>query len=139
MSKLIKTKIFDYEKDKNHKVHKLHFKLIGEKIKKSDYILLFNDNDIFIGYTILNFLKKNIVKIDWIYGPKYGKDIMKIIERKCKKLNISKILLTCSIDPNENKINIMKRLNFYISLQYKVYNIEFRKKYGPSLFMFKKI
>lgn len=33
----------------------------------------------------------------------------------------------------------MKRLNFYISLKYKVYDIKFREKYGPLLFMQKKL
>ena len=40
-----------------------------------------------------------------------------------------------SIDPTENIDKVMKRINFYISLQYKVYNIDFRKKYGPLLYM----
>ncbi len=137
---MLKIKIFNYEKDKKHEVHKLHFELIGEKIKKSDYILLFYDKKKFVGYSLLIFFEKDgKAKIDWIYGPKYGKDMMKVIEKMCKKMNIHQIILNCSIDPNEDKITIMKRLNFYISLQYKVYDIEFRKKYGPLLFMQKEL
>ena len=49
------------------------------------------------------------------------------------------ILLNVSIDPNENKNTVMKRLNFYIGLQYKVYDIKFRKKNGPLLLMKKNI
>ena len=48
-----------------------------------------------------------------------------------KKDNIKEILLNVSIDPTENKNNVMRRLNFYIGLQYKVYDIKFRIKFGP--------
>ena len=48
---------------------------------------------------------------------------MKRIEEKLKKINIKKIILNVSIDQNENKIIVMKRLNFYIGLHYKVFDI----------------
>jgi hypothetical protein len=60
---------------------------------------------------------------------------MNKLEKKFKKENYKKILLNLSIDPTENINNVMKRINFYISLQYKVYDIKFRKKYGPLLYM----
>lgn len=60
---------------------------------------------------------------------------MKKLENKLKKHKYDKILLKLSIDPTRNLVKVMKRINFYISLQYKVYNINFRQKYGPLLCM----
>jgi len=49
----------------------------------------------------------------------------------------SKIILKVSIDPNEKKDTVMRRFNFYIKNNYRIYDIEFRKKYGPQLSMYK--
>jgi hypothetical protein len=62
---------------------------------------------------------------------------MKKIEAIFKKNNIEEILLNVSIDQTENKNDVMKRMNFYIGLQYKIYDITFRKKYGPLFLMHK--
>ena len=64
---------------------------------------------------------------------------MERLERKFKKDKYSNIMLNLSIDPTENIDIVMKRINFYISLQYKVYDIKFRKKYGPLLYLKKKL
>ena len=56
-----------------------------------------------------------------------------------KKDNIKEILLNVSIDPTENKNDVMKRINFYCNFQYKVYDIKFRKKFGPLFMMHKKL
>ena len=118
---------------------KLHKKMLNYDLKITDkYIVkVFYDNDICIGY-IIYYIDVNKVTISWIYGPKYGKKIMKKMETIFKKNNINEILLNVSIDPTENKNNVMRRLNFYIGLQYKVYDIKFRRKFGPLFFMHKK-
>jgi len=119
---------------------KLHKKMLDYDLEITDkYIVkVFYDNDICIGY-IIYYVDVNKVTISWIYGPKYGKKIMKKMETIFKKNNINEILLNVSIDPTENKNNVMRRLNFYIGLQYKVYDIKFRKKFGPLFFMHKKL
>jgi hypothetical protein len=119
---------------------KLHKKMLGYDLEITDkYIVkVFYDNDICIGY-IIYYVDVNKVTISWIYGPKYGKQIMKKMEAIFKKNNIEEILLNVSVDPTENKNNVMKRLNFYIGLEYKVYDINFRKKFGPLLLMHKYI
>ena len=111
---------------------KLHKKMLGYDLEITDkYIVkVFYDNDICIGY-IIYYIDKNKVTISWIYGPKYGKQIMKKMETIFKKNNVKEILLNVSIDPTENKNGVMRRLNFYIGLQYKVYDIKFRRKFGP--------
>ena len=126
--------------DRDVEIIKLHKKMLGYDLEITDkYIVkVFYDNDICIGY-IIYYVDVNKVTISWIYGPKYGKQIMKKMETIFKKNNIEKILLNVSIDPTENKNNVMKRLNFYIGLQYKVYDIKFRKKIGPLLLMHKYI
>ena len=119
---------------------KLHKKMLGYDLEITDkYIVkVFYDNDICIGY-IVYYVDVNKVTISWIYGPKYGKQIMKKMETIFKKNNVKEILLNVSIDPTENKNGVMRRLNFYIGLQYKVYDIKFRRKFGPLFFMHKKI
>ena len=119
---------------------KLHKKMLGYDLEITDkYIVkVFYDNDICIGY-IVYYVDKNKVTISWIYGPKYEKQIMKKMETIFKKNNVKEILLNVSIDPTENKNDVMRRLNFYIGLQYKVYDIKFRRKFGPLFFMHKKL
>ena len=118
------------------KIIKLHKKMRSYDLEITDkYIInMFYDNNIYIGYIIFN-VDGNKVKIIWIYGPGYGKKIIKKMETIFKKNNVNKILLNFSIDPTENKNNVMKRVNFYIGLQYNVYNITFRKKFGPLFLM----
>lgn len=113
-------------------MYKKHF---SKNLTIDDNIIycLYNDNNI-VGYVIYK-IEKNDVIIDWIYSPNYGKIFMKKLENKFRKQKYDKILLKLSIDPTEDLDKVMKRINFYISLQYKVYNINFRKKYGPLLFM----
>ena len=116
---------------------KLHKKMLGYNLEITDkYIVkvFYNHNNICIGYIIF-IVDSNKINISWIYGPNYGKKIMKHMENIFKKDNIKEICLNVSIDPTENKDTVMKRLNFYIGLQYKIYNIKFRKKYGPLLYM----
>ena len=119
---------------------KLHKKMLGYDLEITDkYIVkVFYDNDICIGY-IVYYVDINKVTISWIYGPKYGKQIMKKMETIFKKNNVKEILLNVSIDPTENKNDVMRRLNFYIGLQYKAYDIKFRRKFGPLFFMHKKL
>ena len=126
--------------DRDVEIIKLHKKMLGYDLQITDKydVKVFYDNDICKGY-IIYYIDKNKVTISWIYGPKYGKQIMKKMEAIFKKNNIEEILLNVSVDPTENKNNVMKRLNFYIGLEYKVYDINFRKKFGPLLLMHKYI
>ena len=123
---------------RDEKIMKLHKKMLGYNLEISDkYIVkVFYDKNICVGYIIF-IIDENKVKINWIYAPKYGKKIMKKIEAIFKKNNIKEILLNVSIDQTENKNDVMKRMNFYIGLQYKIYDITFRKKYGPLFLMHK--
>ena len=123
---------------RDEKIMKLHKKMLGYNLEISDkYIVkVFYDKNICVGYIVF-IIDENKVKINWIYAPKYGKKIMKKIEAIFKKNNIKEILLNVSIDQTENKNDVMKRMNFYIGLQYKIYDIKFRKKYGPLFLMHK--
>ncbi len=120
-------------------IDKLYLEHFGKKLKqdKSNIIYGFYSDNKIVGYIIYILIDKHTCKIDWIYAPGFGKELMKRIEIKLKKLDINKILLNVSIDSNENKITVMKRLNFYIGLNYKVFDIKYRKNYGPLLFMSK--
>lgn len=109
---------------------------IGNSNLKLGYVLL--DKEQIKGYCILlPTLKNNNIKIDWIKAdPGYGTPFLKRVEKALfKKYN--KIILNVSIDPNERKNTVMRRINFYIKNSYRVYDITYRNKYGPLLHMSK--
>jgi hypothetical protein len=130
---MLKLKLY---KDDNEikKLYKIHF---GSKLETDDKNMIYGlyDDDKLVAYMIYNLLNHKTVKIDWIYAPGYGKVFMKRMESKFRKDKINKILLNVSIDPKENKNTVMKRINYYVSLRYKVYDIKFRKINGPLLYM----
>lgn len=112
------------------KINKLSLIQNGSEIKDS-YVYIYKKK--IIGYV---FLINN--KIDWIYSKKgYGTDFLKKIEKAIfKKYN--KIVFNVSIEPNEKKETVLRRINFYIKNGYCVGNVKFRKKYGTLFIMFKK-
>jgi len=126
--KIINFKNFDLSKIKNPDKYEL----------KNGYVFVDKKSTI-LGYCLLKENNKNI-QIDWIYSKKgYGTDFLKRLERTLFK-KYSKITLNLSIDPIEYKSDknvVMRRINFYIKNNYRVFNIKFRKKHGPLLKMYK--
>lgn len=121
--------------DKLHKYIKKH---LGDTIDLNNlngYLLLVNN--ILKGYALYKEIDSNTVKVEWIYAEdNLGTILLKQIEKKFSK-NYDKIILNVSIDPLEQKNTVMRRLNFYIKNDYRVYDIIFRKKYGPLFLMIK--
>lgn len=115
---------------------KKHKQLTGNTLEDA---YLFWEKNAFVGYAVIIENKLNTATIDWIWGPDFGKKIMKKIESLLLKKKINTIFLNVSLDPNENKNNVIRRLNFYIGLQYKVDDIVFRPKNGPLLKMHKEL
>ena len=126
--KIINFKNFDLSKIKNPDKYEL----------KNGYVFVDKKSTI-LGYCLLKENNKNI-QIDWIYSKKgYGTDFLKRLERTLFK-KYSKITLNLSIDPIEYKSDknvVMRRINFYIKNNYRVFDIKFRKKHGPLLKMYK--
>ena len=87
-----------------------------------------------IAYTLFN-IDNNRVYIDWIYSKKgYGTIFMnKLI--KIFRQNADKIELSVSIDPNEKRDRVMRRINFYIKNNFRVFDIVYRGENGVSLSM----
>jgi hypothetical protein len=132
----MKIKSFNSQRDK--KVIKKYNEIFGKKLDDSSDDLsigVFYDNDKLVGYVVYLYQNSETVEISWIWGPNYGKKMMKSFERKMRREEIKKIILQVSIDPTENKTTVMKRMNYYITLKYKIYDIKFRQKNGPLLFM----
>ena len=125
--------------DGNKSLKNLYKKQTGTIFTKTDIIYTFYNNNVFVGYFIYSKKNNDTVRIEWIYGPGYGKKIMKIMEKLFIKNKICNIILNASVDPTENKETVMKRINFYIGLNYRIYDIIFRKKYGPLLLMKKNL
>lgn len=90
--------------------------------------------EMLVGYVVY-IIDNDVVILEWIYAPGYGKVFMKKLELDFINSGIKKIILKFSVDPNENKKSVMRRMNFYIGLQYRVYDIEYREHYGPLLHM----
>ena len=121
------------------KITDLHKKLTGDKELPHLTYFHYNDNNKFIGYTCLAVDKKKLV-VDWIYAPKNGIEVMNgilqlasIFDKEIRP--IDEMILKVSIDPTEKKDTVMKRINFYTKCNFRVYDIQFRKKYGPLLSM----
>lgn len=124
--------------DNDPKIDKLYQKHLGKKIASNDIIYILYDAKKIVGYTVYK-LHQHDVYLEWIYAPKYGKIFMKKLESEFKKIKCKSIFLNLSTDPTESIDTVMRRINFYIGLQYKVYNIKFRKRHGPLLYMKKSL
>ena len=122
----------NFDLSKINRLVKLH---LGNIKLDKGYVYV-NKNMEVLGYCLLKDKGKTI-KIDWIYAKKgHGTDFIKRLERALFK-KYSKIILHVSIDPNEQKKTVIRRINFYIKNNYRVSDIKYRKKYGPELTMFK--
>ena len=128
-------KIIDFNNFDLSKITKLVESHLGKTKLDKGYVYVDKNLKIF-GYCILQ--EDNInIKIDWIYAKKgHGTDFLQRVERALFK-KYSKIILKVSIDPNENKDSVIRRINFYIKNNYRVFDIEYRKKYGPLFSMYK--
>ena len=120
---------------KIHKLVSIHLgKSYLEKLENG-FVFIDNKNKIF-GYCILKNDNKNII-IDWIWTKKgFGTDFLYRIEKSLFK-KYTQINLNISIDPNEKKETVMRRINFYIKNNYREIDIIYRKKNGTLLKMFK--
>jgi len=128
-------KIINFNNFDLSKINKLVKSHLGNSKLDKGYVYVDKNLKIF-GYCILQ--EDNInIKIDWIYAEKgHGTDFLQRVERALFK-KYPKIILNVSIDPNEIKESVMRRINFYIKNNYRVFDIKYRKKYGPLLSMYK--
>lgn len=127
-------KIIDFEKFDLKRVNRLVTVHLGKYALSKGYVFVDDKSKIF-GYCTLKKKDNKTIKIDWIYAKKgYGTDFIQRVEKSLFK-KYEKIVLNVSIDPNETKSKVMRRLNFYIKNDYRTYDIVFRKKHGPMLSM----
>ena len=114
---------------------------VKDKIKTKDLLVGINENNDIIGYSEYEYNDKtNTISINWIVAKKdHGTPLLSELEKKWLNDGVKNIMLKVSIDPNENKNTVMRRLNFYIKFNYRVKDIEFREKYGPLLSMYKRL
>ena len=123
-----------FKSERDIDVIRQHFESTGEMLANVDgqNIKIFRRKKELIGYVVFK-IDKSEMLIDWIWAPGNGK----LVFNKMLKMHphISMVVLNVSIDPTEDKNTVMKRLNFYISMQFKVTDIKFRSRYGPLLTM----
>jgi len=122
--------------EKDNKYKKLVTQHLGSNYPIKDGILLKKDNKI-VGYALYKTLPKNKIMLDWIWAPGYGVYLFKKLENKWKKTYTS-IVLKVSLDPNEQKMAVIRRLNFWYKMKFQTKNVKYRPKYGPLLTMEKK-
>ena len=128
-------KIIDFNNFDLSKINKLVESHLGNTKLDKGYVYVDKNLKIF-GYCLLQEDDINI-KIDWIYAKEgHGTDFLQRVERALFK-KYSKIILKVSIDPNEKQDSVIRRINFYIKNNYRVFDIEYRKKYGPLFSMYK--
>lgn len=124
------------EKLKNYKSDKLDrliYKHLGEQTRSKGYVLIINNK--LVGYCLYRKSGK-IIYLDWIWSKGHGTYFLKKLEKIWRK---HEIILKVSIDPNERKSIVMRRLNFYIKNKFRVSDIKFRDEIGPLLTMFKRV
>jgi len=91
-----------------------------------------------LGY-LLYTMDNDTVKIHWIYAkPGHGSELLTKVEGQLRKY-YKRVILNLSIDQQELKSHVMRRINFYIKNNYRVYNIIYRKQFGVELQMEKNI
>ena len=121
------------------KLTKIHRILTGDKFlpvtSPSMTYYHTDDNGEMIGYTCLKLIKTTL-ELNWIYAPEYGVEVMNdVISLANKKNKIKTLILKISVDPTEKKESVMRRINFYVKCNFRVYDIVFRKKFGPLMYM----
>jgi hypothetical protein len=124
------------------KILKLHKTLTSEKLLPGSTYICLADNEKFIGYVCFH-VNPDVLFLDWIYAPNHGIEVMNhvidfaanIHQTSLNSNSVKEILLNISIDPTEKDTVVMKRLNFYIKCNFRVYEIKYRKTYGPLLMM----
>lgn len=112
-----------FDINKNLEILKLHADLVGEKLDELSTTVFYEKRKV-VGYIVL-IDRPSYVIIDWLYGPNYEKKIMEKIEKDLAKRHMYAIKLEVYLDPNEPKDISIKRLNFYLDLNYKVYDIKY--------------
>ena len=123
--------------EKDLKYKKLVSIHLGSNYHIEDGMLL-KENDKIVGYTLYKQYNKDKIYLDWIWAPGYGTLFYKRLENKWKK-KYKSIIINVSIDPNENKNKVIRRLNFWYRMKFIIKNIKYRQKYGPLLIMEKEI
>lgn len=126
-------KIINFNNFDPSKINKLVESHLGNSKLDKGYVYI--DKNFKIFWCCI--LQEDNIKIDWIYAKKgHGTDFLQRVERALFK-KYSKIILKVSIDPNEKDESVIRRINFYIKNNYRVFHIKYRKKYGPLLSMYK--
>ena len=96
--------------------------------------LMVDNNTNPLAYTLFNVNDRTVI-IDWIYakhgyGTIFFKKLTKIFRRSADKIE-----LKVSIDPNERKEKVIRRMNFYIKNNFRVFDIKYRDQSGPIFSM----
>ena len=98
--------------------------------KKKGFILLDSVRNP-IGYAFYRKHGPKTIYLDWIWAPGYGVYFLTALESKFRAAGYEKVLLKISVDPTERKEKVLRRLNFYCKMGYKMKDVEFRPKLGP--------
>lgn len=129
----------DLDSDQMNEINELSLEHLGKDIttknSKTDVFAYVDEIDEI--YEIKGYAILDSNKIDWIYAVQgYGTPFLKDLEKHIFKSH-KKVVLNVSVDPTEDKTTVIRRLNFYIKNDYRIYDIEFRKKNGPLFKMHK--
>ena len=111
----------------------------GGRIATGDRVRVFESTSTTpVGYAVYRSTgQSGTVSIVWLNAPGYGKKSMRLLISEFKKNNIKYIHINVSVDPTERLAGVIRRLNFWFGIGFRVADIKFRPKYGPLLKMTK--
>lgn len=66
-----------------------------------------------------------VLMLEWLCAPGNGDEILGKLEKFAVEDGATSIILTCGLDPREEKSTVMRRLNFYAKHGYRTTAIEY--------------
>jgi hypothetical protein len=89
------------------------------------------------GYTVMSGKprRERPAHLEWIWAPGAGRAVLAHTLKYLREAGASRLDLQVSLDPNEKKATVLRRLNFYISHGFKATDVKFRGDAGSLLSM----
>jgi hypothetical protein len=125
---------FDRERDASVAAH--YARAAGGRIVARDHVLVFESNSTRVGYAVYRSSSRTRCTIVWLYAPGYGKKVLSLLVAELRGA-VRRIDIGVSIDPAERAATVIRRINFWFGVGFRVSGIRFRPGNGPLLRMFK--
>ena len=133
----VHTRAFDPTRDASIVAH--YARSAGGRIAAGDRVRVFESGpgtNAPVGYAVYRVNRPGgNVTLVWLHAIGYGKKAMRLLVAEFKRNGVKRINADVSIDPTERLADVVRRLNFWFGIGFRVVDIKFRPKYGPLLKM----